>query len=525
MDAARAQFMLIIVSPTTPRERPVLVTGATGYVGGRLVPRLLARGHRVRAMSRSRAKLAGRPWANHPRVELVEGDALDKASLTEAVGDSWAVYYLVHSMAKSTRDFAELDVQAARAMAEVAAATGVERILYLGGLGDPGDDLSPHLQSRRDTGHALREGTVPVTELRAAVILGSGSAAFEILRYLVERLPIMITPRWLTTPSSPIAIRNVLEYLIGCLEVPSTANGIFEIGGPEVVTYRRLMEIYQEEAGLRKRLVIPVPVLTPKLSSYWIHLVTPAPAHLAQPLAEGLRNPVVCTDHRIRELIPQRLLAPREAVRLAVQATQRGKVESHWTDAGILPPAEWSQPGDPAWTGGTVLEDSREALVDAPPEDVWRPIVQIGGQTGWYYANRLWRLRGRLDKLVGGVGDRRGRRHASELRPGDALDFWRVIDVDAPRRLLLGAEMRLPGRAVLEFTVDRVGDGMTTVTQTARYAPRGLLGLAYWYAVYPLHGLVFRGMLRGIRRAAEDASGRPHGGGSARRGATRPGSL
>jgi uncharacterized protein YbjT (DUF2867 family) len=510
-------------------DRPVLVLGATGYVGSRLVPRLLERGVRVRAASRSERKLMARPWARDPRVEHVVADALDEASLERACAGCRAVYYLVHSMGPGggargeTGGFAAADLRAARNLARAAERAGVGRVLYLGGLGEASPDLSEHLRSRQEVARALREGRVPVTVLRAGVILGSGSASFEILRYLVERLPVMVTPRWVRTPTQPIAIRDVLGYLAGCLERPETAGETFDLGGPEVLTYQRLMAIYAEEAGLRKRLVVPVPVLSPRLSSYWIQLVTPAPGSLARPLALGLRNPVLARDTRINDVVPQRLLTPRQAIRRALDLTQLGRIESHWTDAGAMPPAAWSYEGDPAWTGGTVLEDAREANVPVAPEVAWAPLVRLGGSTGWYYADWLWRARGRIDKLAGGVGLRRGRRDAQDLRPGDALDFWRVVEVEPARRLVLVAEMRLPGEALLEFDLEPLSDGGTRITQRARFRPLGLAGLAYWYGVYPLHALVFRGMLRAIARAAGGAvEGPAEGAGMGRAPRRRP---
>jgi uncharacterized protein YbjT (DUF2867 family) len=480
---------------------PVAVLGATGYVGSRLIPRLLDAGYPVRAVARNPDKLRSRSWAGHPRAELVAADVFDRASLTEAVRGCQAVYYLVHSMNPGTRDFAHADRQAAENMAAAAAAGGAQRIIYLGGLGEEGAGLSHHLASRAEVAGILRAGPVPVTVLRAAMIIGSGSASFEILRYLVERLPIIITPRWIDTPCQPIAVRNVLGYLIGCLECQATVGETFDIGQEEVVTYHRLMEIYAEEAGLSRRLIIPVPVLTPRLSSYWIHLVTPVPASLARPLAEGLRNPVFCRDHRIRTLIPQSLIDCRQAIRLAQERLRQQAVESSWSDAGRVPPAEWSNPDDPHWAGGTILEDGRRIVMAASPEEVWSVVVRVGGSTGWYYGDWLWQLRGVLDRLVGGVGLDRGRRNANELQVGDALDFWRVASVERPRRLLLAAEMKLPGQAVLEFRLQQNIEKQTELQQTARFLPRGLWGLLYWYAVLPFHGLVFNGMLRGIAKA------------------------
>ena len=481
--------------------RPILVAGATGYVGGRLIPRLLEAGYRVRALARNPAKLQSRPWSGHPALETVRADLFDRPSLQAAARGCRAAFYLVHSMNPAVADFARADRQAARNMAEAAEAGGVERLVYLGGLGEEGEELSEHLRSRTEVAAILREGTVPVTVLRAAMILGSGSASFEILRYLVDRLPVMVTPRWVDTPCQPIGIRNVLGYLIGCLECEATIGETFDIGQEEVVTYRRLMEIYAEEAGLARRLILPVPVLSPRLSSYWIHLVTPVPAALARPLAEGLRNTVVCRDMRIRDLIPQQLLDCRQAIALALRRIAEHQVESSWTDAGTIAPAEWSTVDDPDWAGGTRFDDSRRILIAARAEEVWQAVVRIGGRNGWYFANWLWGLRGLIDRLSGGIGLQRGRRCPLELRVGDAVDFWRVAQVEPGRRLRLVAEMKLPGEAVLEFRLEEGAPGQSELCQVARFLPRGLLGIAYWYSVYPFHHFVFNGMLRGIARA------------------------
>lgn len=479
------------------RNRPVLVAGATGYIGGRLIPRLLEAGHRVRAVVRTPAKLSHRPWSNHPRLEVVRGDLLNRESMMAAARGCWAAYYLVHSMEGQVADFADVDRRAARNMADAAAAGGVERIIYLGGLGEEGNGLSRHLRSRAEVARILCDGPVPVTVLRAAMIIGSGSASFEILRYLIDRLPVTITPRWVFTPCQPIGVRNTLYYLVRCLDVPETTGQTFDIGQEEVITYRRLMDIYAEEAGLPRRLIIPVPFLTPRLSSYWIHLVTPVPAALARPLAEGLRNPVVCKDFRIRSLIPQELFDCRKAIRLALDRIRQQQVETSWTDSGLIPPAEWSVSGDPGWAGGTIYDDSRRMVLDAPPAEIWPAVAGIGGHTGWYYADWLWGLRGFIDHMAGGVGLRRGRRNAMEIHPGDALDFWRVVEVKQPSNLLLVAEMKLPGQAVLAFDLKETEKG-TELRQIARFLPRGLLGILYWYAVFPFHNYVFNGMLRGI---------------------------
>jgi uncharacterized protein YbjT (DUF2867 family) len=485
------------VHATTGRsDRPVLVTGATGYIGGRLVPRLLERGYRVRCLVRSAAKLRARPWSSAAGVEVVEGDAGDGASLARALADCQAAYYLVHSMLVAGEAYAERDRDLAERFGRAAAVAGVGRIIYLGGLGEEGDGLSAHLSSRREVEAALAAGGVPVTSLRAAMIIGSGSASFEILRYLVERLPVMVTPRWVRTPSQPIAVRNVLHYLVAALETPATAGRALDIGGPDVLTYRKLMQEMAAALGLRRRLIIGVPVLTPRLSSLWIHLVTPLSHRIARPLAEGLRNPVVCRSDEARRLMPQRLLPVGEAIEAALGRLSAGEVETSWLDAGPVP-------GDPDWSGGTTFVDRREVTVAAPPTAVFAAVCRIGGGHGWYAADLLWRLRGALDRLVGGPGLRRGRRHPDRIGFGDALDFWRVTFIEQDRRLRLRAEMKLPGEAELEFDLEPGEAGGTRLVQVARFKPRGLAGLAYWYGVLPLHGVVFRGMLRGIRREAE----------------------
>ena len=486
----------------TKNDQPIAVLGATGYIGARLVPRLVAAGWRVRAIGRNPDKLRGRAWSNLAGVEIARGDVSDPASLQEALQGCQAAYYLVHSMNSQVSDFARADRQAAFNMAAAAAVNGLQRILYLGGLGDDAPDLSHHLRSRREVGEVLRNGPVPVTILRAAMIIGSGSASFEIMRYLVERLPVMVTPRWIFTRCQPIAVRNVLHYLVACLDCPQTSGEVFDIGTEEVVTYDELMRIYAEEAGLPRRLIIPVPVLTPRLSSYWIHLVTPVPAALARPLAEGLRNPVLCKERRIRELLPQPLLDCRQAIRLALEKMRLQDVETSWSDAGLLAPVEWSRHEDPAWAGGTIFKDDRRMLVKATADRLWPAVVGIGGKTGWYYGDWLWHVRGWIDRLIGGPGLSRGRRNPQQVQIGDALDFWRVLAVAPGHRLKLVAEMKVPGEAVLELVLMECADGTSEVRQYARFKPRGLCGLLYWYAVLPFHNLVFAGMLRGIARAS-----------------------
>lgn len=488
---------------TIDKDRPIFVAGAGGYIGGRLVPRLLAAGYRVRALARSPGKLLHRRWGKHPQLEIVCGDILDYPSLLEGLEGCRAAYYLVHSMNPLVDDFSHTDRVAAMNMTKAAAAAKLQQIIYLGGLGEEGSGLSHHLQSRSEVGQLLQLGPVPVTILRAAMIIGSGSAAFEILRYLVDRLPVILTPRWVDTPCQPIGVRNVLHYLIGCLECPETLGETFDIGQSEILNYSDLMGIYAEEAGLRKRWIIPLPFLTPRLSSYWIHLLTPIPAALARPLTEGLKNPVICHDNRIAELLPQDLFDCRQAIRLALERMKQQQVESSWTDSGPIHPAEWSNYGDPDWAGGKIFTDARRITITARPEQIWPALASIGGKVGWYYANWLWKLRGMIDRVFGGVGLSRGRRESLEIFPGDALDFWRVVDVEQPKQLLLNAEMKLPGEAVLYFKLTDLGDGRTELNQVARFLPRGLFGLLYWYAVTPFHSYVFNGMLRGIANAAK----------------------
>jgi len=480
----------------------VAVTGATGYIGTRLVPRLAAAGYQVRCLVRSPRKLRDRPWHDDPVIEIAAVDLENEAQLTERLTGCQVAFYLVHSMSGGS-GYAERDRRLATTFAAAATAAGVQRIIYLGGLGDASPDLSAHLASRREVETILNAGSVPVTAFRAAMIIGSGSASFEILRYLTERLPVLIAPRWVRTESQPIAIDNVLHYLVQSVSVSDTAGRTLEIGGPEVVSYEDLMQLMAAARGLPKRMIIPVPVLTPFLSSLWIHLVTPVSASLARPLAEGLRNRVVVTDDTAARLIPQTLLGVRESIGIALDAEARSDVESSWTSAGPVA-------GDPDWAGGTVFADSRDLVIAATPEAVFEVLIRLGGKQGWFRYNRLWRLRGLLDRLVGGPGATRGRRDPARLSWGEALDFWRVVEIDRGRRLTLRAEMRLPGDAVLDFELSPVtgadGAPATRLIQTAKFRPRGLAGLLYWYAVLPFHKPVFDGLIAGIRTAALAAS-------------------
>jgi uncharacterized protein YbjT (DUF2867 family) len=484
----------------------ILVTGATGYIGGRLVPRLLARGHHVRCMARDPGRLEGRAWG--AAVEIVRGDVLEPATLEAALEGIDLAYYLIHGMGAGG-DFHARDVAAARAFGQAARRAGVRRIVYLGGLGDAGSELSEHLRSRHATGDALRESGVPVTEFRAAVIVGSGSLSFEMIRYLTERVPVMVCPSWVFTRIQPIAVRNVLDYLVAALDTPASAGRIVEIGGADVITYGGMMTGYARVRGLR-RLLVSVPVLTPRLSSYWVHLVTPIPASIARPLIEGLRNEVVVRDTSARTLFPD--IDPMDyasAVAAALARLDAASVETAWCDA-LATTQRDTAPVTLATTEGMVLEQ-RQAVVDQAPEAVFRAFTSLGGETGWLAMNWAWQLRGLLDRLAGGVGMRRGRRHPQDVRVGDAVDFWRVEALEPNRLLRLRAEMKVPGRAWLQFQARPQPDGRTLLTQTAFFAPKGLLGWAYWYALYPVHRLVFSGMIVRLaaRAAADPALPRP----------------
>lgn len=478
----------------------IAIAGATGYIGGRLAPQLLDAGYSLRCLVRSPAKLTGRVWSSDSRVEIHKADLSDVSSLTSELETCDAAFYLVHSMMSAGKEYAERDQLLAATFAQAASDAGVKRIAYLGGLGETGSNLSEHLASRRAVEGALSSTGVPVTVLRAAMIIGSGSASFEILRYLVHRLPIMITPKWVSTPCQPIAVQNVVNYLVGVLSTPETTGATLDIGGPEILRYREIIDVMADELGLPKRWIIPVPVLTPRLSSYWIHLVTPLSHHIAIPLTEGLKNPVICHDDRITRLVPQKLLNVKEAIHAALAA---GPVETNWSMAGPIP-------GDPDWSGGTVFRDVREVAIAAPPKAVFRAVCRLGGRRGWHAAAWLWSIRGALDRLAGGPGIRRGRRDPEMLGYGDALDFWRVVAFEQDSHLSLRAEMRLPGEALLDFQVERnAANGQSILRQTALFEPRGLLGLVYWYAVLPFHSLVFRGMLAGIQREAETIMDKP----------------
>lgn len=420
----------------------VLVTGVTGYIGGRLVPLLLEAGYRVRVLARDPIRLQGRSWLE--QVDVVQGDVLAPDTLDAALAGIDVAYYLIHSM-RGGENFHERDIRAARNFGAAAERQNVERMIYLGGLGDTSTELSPHLRSRQDTGDGLRESAVPLTEFRAGVIVGSGSLSFEMIRYLTERVPIMVCPRWVYTRIQPIGIRETLEYLVSALKTPESAGKVIEIGGAEVMTYRDMMFGYARARGLR-RFMIPVPVLTPRLSSYWVHWVTPIPGDIARPLIEGLRNEVIVQDDLARRLFPH--IQPATfavAVSRALEKLQASQVETSWADALVSSQPD-KTPAVLSTHEGMFLEQ-RQQIVNAAPSAVFRAFNKLGGTEGWLYFNWAWYLRGLLDRLVGGVGLRRGRRHPSELRVGDALDFWRVEAVEPNHLLRLRAEMKVPGVA------------------------------------------------------------------------------
>ncbi len=518
-------------APATPDEQPAaaatppsnhpmrcLVTGASGYIGGRLVPELLRAGHQVRCLARSPERLRDHDWADS--ADIVRGDVTDPESTGAAMRDIDVAYYLVHALG-SGESFEETDRRAARNFADRARAAGVRRIVYLGGLtpeGVPEHELSPHLRSRAEVGRIFLESPVPATVLRAAVIIGSGSASFEMLRYLTERLPVMVTPSWVSTRTQPIAVRDVLRYLVGSADMPPEINRGFDIGGPDVLTYAEMMQRYAAVARLPRRVILPVPVLTPRLSSHWIGVVTPVPPTIARPLTESLRHEVVCREHDITDHVPDPPGAPigiDRALTLALRRVRDADVATRWSSASVPGAPSDPLPTDPDWSGGSLYTDRRTRRVDAEPEALWRVIESIGGDNGWYSFPLAWAVRGGLDRLIGGVGLRRGRRDAQRLRVGDTLDFWRVEEIEHGRLLRLRAEMRLPGLAWLELRVDTVapdgdtdgevspGEGATEYSQRALFHPHGLLGHLYWWSISPFHAVVFGGMARNIARAAE----------------------
>jgi len=468
-----------------------LVFGASGYIGGNLVPALLAAGHRVRATARNVEVLEGRGWAS---AELARADALVPESLAPALAGVDTAYYLVHSMAAG-RDFAAIDRRAAGNFARAAAAAGVRRIVYLGGLIPP-DPRSPHLLSRAETGEVLRGFPVPVTEIRAGMVIGPGSAAYEVIRDLVNHLPVMVTPAWVRSVSTPIALPDLLAYLVALPDIDAAAGRILDAGGPEAVTYEQIMRCYGRLVG-RSPCILAVPVLTPRLSSYWLRFVTSVPTNIARALVEGLEHDFIADDAALRALVPRRLMGLEQAVRAAIEADARHEIVARWVDGAIACRNYHPEYGFYAKRAGA------EAAGPASPQAVFDTVCTIGGQRGYFFADSLWNVRRAVDWLCGGPSYRRRRRHPTELRVGDVVDSWRVIALEPGRRLTLLMEMKAPGAGVLEFVVRPGPDGAgSTVCATAYWHPAGILGLAYWYALVPAHLFLFRGLTRAIQRAA-----------------------
>ncbi|MEJ2485736.1 MAG: SDR family oxidoreductase [Anaerolineales bacterium] len=490
-------------------QKPILVTGATGYVGGRLVPRLLESGYSVRCLVRDKSRFRGHEWQN--QVEVVEADVLDPATLPAALENISTAYYLIHGV-QGGKVNPERDQTAARNFIEAAENANVERIIYLGELANPDEKLSPYLRSRLDTGEILRSGSIPTTEFRSGMIVGSGSALFEMVRYLSEREPVMICPRWFYTLAQPISIRKTLDYLVAALDVPESRGRVIEIGGPTRLRYADMLKEYAEVRDL-KRLLIPAPVSAPRLSAYWVHLVTPIHWRVVLPLIQGLKAESLVTNSLAQELFPHiQLLDFQTAVRRALDVIRDGKVETIWSDSlvsslGDLEPYRFSV------EDGMMIE-RRQRLLEMPPEVVFKAYTGIGGERGWLYMDWAWAIRGWMDKLVGGVGLRRGRRDPDEIRAGESLDFWRVESITPNRAMLLRAEMRTPGKAWLEFESIPQPEGKTLLKLGAYFAARGLGGLLYWYSLFPIHKFIFDGMIRNLtKRAAEisQTSGNSHG--------------
>ncbi|MFV0286149.1 MAG: SDR family oxidoreductase [Demequina sp.] len=480
----------------------VLVLGATGYIGGRLVPRLITAGYRVRVLTRSRRRVEGQPWARD--VEIVEGDATDDDSIARAMVGVDVVHYLIHSMS-AARDYGRIDRGIALSVARHAATENVGRLIYLSGLHPDGVELSAHLASRKEVGDILLASSTPTLVLQAGVVIGAGSASFEMVRHLTEVLPFMPAPRWVMNRIQPIAVRDVLHYLLAATRLDDATNRAFDIGGPDVMRYADMMNRYAAIAGLPRRRILPLPVLTPGLASHWVGLVTPVPRRIARPLVESLLHSCVVKNRDIDQVIappPEGLTGYEEAVRWALGRLELDAVETSWQDASVRGAPSDPLPSDPDWAGRPVFTDERHRDTNASTRAVWAVVEQIGGATGWYSASALWAARGLMDRLAGGVGLRRGRRTLRHLRVGDAIDLWRVERVEPGTLLLLRAEMRVPGRAWLELAVEPSEEGCT-YRQRAVFFPRGLTGRLYWLAMLPFHGLVFAGMVNRIVALAE----------------------
>jgi uncharacterized protein YbjT (DUF2867 family) len=484
------------------KPRRVLVTGATGYIGGRLVPRLLEAGFQVRVIVRDAEKLNEVPWFS--QVEILQGDLLNKADVLTATKNIDVLYYLVHAMGQHG-DFESKELLGARNVAEAAKENKLSRIVYLGGLHPRAEKLSKHLRSRKEVGEILLASGVPTVAFQAGVIIGSGSTSFEMIRHLTDVLPVMTAPKWVGNKIQPIAVRDVLYYLVKAAELPASVNRTLDIGGPEVLKYSEMMNGYALEAGMKERAILRLPVLTPYLASQWVNLVTPIPRSLAVPIIASLQHDCIMNEHDIDSIIPPPeggLTSYRRSVHLALGKMKEGDIETSWQNSSVDGAPSDPLPSDPEWTGHRVYLDIKERECAAPVEDLWAIIEGIGGDNGWYSLPIAWAARGFADKLVGGVGLRRGRIHPEKLRVGEAVDFWRVERIDHGSFLRLRAEMKLPGLAWLELSATAKEDGTSHYTQRAIFFPRGLAGRLYWFSIIPLHGIVFNGMANRIVAAA-----------------------
>ena len=483
-------------------QQQILVIGATGYVGGRLVPLLLKKGYTVHALTRNPQKILSRPWGNHPQLIISQGDMHEKESIRPAVEKCDIIYYLVHSMEAKYSDFSEADRYAAYNLVETLKGATHKRLIYLSGLFPKEAELSPHLRSRAEVARILSLADAQLTTLRAAQLIGAGSASFEMLRWLTDRVPVMLTPKWTYVQTQPISITDALNYLTSVIECPETIGHSYDIGGPDILSYKDLVHLYAKSASLRKRWLIPFPWMTFKFSAQLVHLFTPIPYALALPLLEGMRNEVVCQDKRIKELIPLDLMPIELAIENALGHTRDQDISSSWLDAGLPSMPEWVILGDAQHAQGTVYSDGYSIRLDATPEEVWQPIVKIGGSTGWYSKNILWKTRGVIDIIFGGPGLARGRRSMEDLYVGDSLDFWRVLEIHPSKKLLLITEMRLPGVGLLDLSIhpgQKEGDG-TTLTLSLYFKPHGIGGRLYWHLVSPFHRFVFLAMLKSIAK-------------------------